>query len=73
VQCRISSENVFMFKTDLFAQVLLLLYNSSDINMFAVALNYGVFRHRVFNSTALNYLFFDIGASGTTATIVGES
>jgi len=41
--------------------------------MFAVALNYGVFRHRVFNSTALNYLFFDIGASGTTATIVGKS
>ena len=32
-----------------------------------------MFRHRVFNSTALNYLFFDIGASGTTATIVGES
>jgi len=40
--------------------------------VFAVALNYGVFRHKVFNSTALNYMFFDIGASGTTATVVGQ-
>jgi len=40
--------------------------------LFVVALNYGVFRHKVFNSTALNYMFFDIGATGTTATIVGE-
>jgi len=41
--------------------------------MVAVALNYGVFRHKVFNLTALNYMFFDIGATGTTATIVGRS
>ena len=38
----------------------------------AVALNYGVFRRKVFNTTSVNYMFFDIGASGTTATIVCE-
>jgi len=36
----------------------------------AVALNYGVFRRSVFNTTAVNYMFFDMGASSTTATIV---
>jgi len=43
------------------------------VNVCAVALNYGVFRHKVFNSTALYYMFFDIGATGTTVTVVGES
>lgn len=36
----------------------------------AVALNYGVFRRKIFNETALNYMFFDIGASATSATVV---
>lgn len=36
----------------------------------AVALNYGVFRRKIFNETAMNYMFFDIGASATSATVV---
>uniref|UniRef100_T1IXH5 Hypoxia up-regulated protein 1 n=1 Tax=Strigamia maritima TaxID=126957 RepID=T1IXH5_STRMM len=36
----------------------------------AVALNYGVFRRKDFNTTAQNIMFFDMGASTTTATIV---
>lgn len=36
----------------------------------AVALNYGVFRRKIFNETAMNYMFFDIGASSTSATVV---
>ncbi|XP_064650580.1 hypoxia up-regulated protein 1-like isoform X14 [Lineus longissimus] len=36
----------------------------------AVALNYGVFRRKEFNTTAQNMLFYDMGASSTTATIV---
>ena len=39
----------------------------------AVALNYGVFRRKAFNQTAVHYMFFDMGAGSTTATIVGES
>ncbi|XP_068234697.1 hypoxia up-regulated protein 1-like [Palaemon carinicauda] len=36
----------------------------------AVALNYGMFRRKEINSTAQNILFYDMGASSTTATIV---
>jgi hypoxia up-regulated 1 len=36
----------------------------------AVALNYGIFRQKMFDATPINYMFFDIGASGTSATIV---
>ncbi|KAK2176539.1 hypothetical protein NP493_657g01042 [Ridgeia piscesae] len=36
----------------------------------AVVLNYGVFRRKSFNSTPVHYMFFDMGASSTTATIV---
>lgn len=35
----------------------------------AVALNYGVFRRKEFNSTAQNFLFFDMGARSTVASI----
>merc|ERR1712168_1209486 len=35
----------------------------------AVALNYGVFRRKEFNSTAQNYLFFDMGSRSTVASI----
>ena len=38
----------------------------------AVAFNYGIFRRKSFNSTAVNYMFFDVGSSSTTATIVSE-
>ena len=38
----------------------------------AVALNYGVFRRKSFNATATHYMFVDMGASSTTATVVGE-
>ena len=38
----------------------------------SVVLNYGVFRRKSFNSTPVFYMFFDMGASSTTATIVGE-
>ncbi|XP_042860610.1 hypoxia up-regulated protein 1-like isoform X3 [Penaeus japonicus] len=36
----------------------------------AVALNYGMFRRKEVNATAQNILFYDMGASSTTATIV---
>jgi hypoxia up-regulated 1 len=35
-----------------------------------VALNYGVFRRAEFNGTATSVMFYDVGASSTTATIV---
>ncbi|KAK8719418.1 hypothetical protein OTU49_014050, partial [Cherax quadricarinatus] len=35
----------------------------------AVALNYGMFRRKEINATAQNILFYDMGASSTTATI----
>lgn len=35
----------------------------------AVALNYGMFRRKEINDTAQNILFYDMGASSTTATI----
>ncbi|GFO47003.1 hypoxia up-regulated protein 1 [Plakobranchus ocellatus] len=37
----------------------------------AVALNYGVFRRNNFNSTMQYYMFYDMGSTSTTATIVG--
>jgi len=37
----------------------------------AVALNYGIFRSASFNSTIKHIMFYDMGASHTTATIVG--
>ena len=36
----------------------------------AVALNHGMFRRKEINGTAQNILFFDMGASSTTASIV---
>ena len=39
-------------------------------HLWPVALNYGVFRRADFNATPVNYMFFDMGASATTATIV---
>ncbi|ELT93277.1 hypothetical protein CAPTEDRAFT_179511 [Capitella teleta] len=36
----------------------------------AVALNYGIFRRKEFNSTAMQYMFVDMGSSSTTATVV---
>ena len=36
----------------------------------AFSLNYGVFRRKDFNTTVTNILFYDMGASSTTATIV---
>ena len=36
----------------------------------AVGLNFGIFRHNVFNETPLYYLFFDVGFSDTIATVV---
>ena len=35
----------------------------------AVALNYGMFRRKEINTTAQHILFYDMGASATTATI----
>ncbi|KAJ8316173.1 hypothetical protein KUTeg_006187 [Tegillarca granosa] len=37
----------------------------------AVALNYGVFRRKNFNATTQYYMFYDMGSTSTTATIVG--
>ncbi|XP_055866156.1 hypoxia up-regulated protein 1-like isoform X2 [Biomphalaria glabrata] len=37
----------------------------------AVALNYGVFRRKNFNATMQYYMFYDMGSTSTTATIVG--
>lgn len=39
----------------------------------AVALNYGIFRSASFNATVKHIMFYDMGASHTTATIVGYS
>lgn len=36
----------------------------------AVALNYGIFQRKQFNETAQYYMFYDMGASKTTATVV---
>ncbi|XP_050307767.1 hypoxia up-regulated protein 1 [Anthonomus grandis grandis] len=36
----------------------------------AVALNYGIFRAKTFNETAQYVMFYDMGASSTTATLV---
>ena len=45
----------------------------SRINIFflSVALNYGVFRRKEFNSTAVHYMFYDVGSTKTTASVVG--
>lgn len=37
---------------------------------FSVALNYGIFRRKDFNETAQYMMFYDMGASSTTATVV---
>lgn len=37
----------------------------------AIAMNYGIFRRKDFNDTAQYVMFYDMGASKTTATIVG--
>ncbi|XP_012264301.2 hypoxia up-regulated protein 1 isoform X2 [Athalia rosae] len=37
----------------------------------AVALNYGIFRRKEINETTQYIMFFDMGASSTTATVVG--
>ncbi|XP_064595263.1 hypoxia up-regulated protein 1-like isoform X2 [Liolophura sinensis] len=37
----------------------------------AVALNYGIFRRKEFNSSMQYYIFYDMGATSTTATVVG--
>lgn len=36
----------------------------------AVALNYGIFRTKIFNETSQYIIFYDMGASSTTATLV---
>jgi len=36
----------------------------------AVALNYGIFRRKDFNETAQYIMFYDMGATSTSATIV---
>ena len=36
----------------------------------AVALNYGMFRRKEINATAQHLLFYDMGSSQTTATVV---
>ncbi len=41
-------------------------------NNAAVALNYGIFRRKAFNTTAVHYMFYDVGASSTVATVVCE-
>lgn len=38
--------------------------------MFLVALNYGIFRRKDFNETAQYLMFYDMGASSTTATVI---
>lgn len=38
----------------------------------AVALNYGIFRRKEFNSSMQYYIFYDMGATSTTATVVGK-
>ena len=43
---------------------------NDNILFFTVALNYGVFRRKEFNSTAQNYMFFDMGSTSTSAAIV---
>lgn len=35
----------------------------------AAALNYGVFRRKDFNSSGSTFMFFDMGSTGTVATI----
>ena len=35
-----------------------------------VALNYGVFRRAEFNTSAVNVMFYDVGASSAVATVV---
>ncbi|XP_046851747.1 hypoxia up-regulated protein 1-like [Xenia sp. Carnegie-2017] len=39
----------------------------------AAALNFGVFRYNSFNATERIYMFYDMGGTSTTATIVGYS
>jgi len=36
----------------------------------SVSLNYGIFRRKDFNETAQYIMFYDMGASSTTATLV---
>ena len=35
-----------------------------------MALNYGVFRRKSFNATIQHYMFFDMGATSASATVV---
>ena len=39
-------------------------------NSAAVSLNYGMFRRKEINATAEHILFYDMGSSQTTATVV---
>jgi hypoxia up-regulated 1 len=41
-----------------------------DILPVAVALNYGIFRRKDFNETAQYIMFYDMGATSTSAAIV---
>ena len=50
--------------------LLFMLYNFSALK--TVALNYGVFRRKDFNTTHKYYMFYDMGAHSTTATVVGK-
>lgn len=36
----------------------------------AVALNFGIFRRNIFTESAQYFMFFDVGYSSTTATVV---
>ena len=40
--------------------------------VFSVALNYGVFRRKQFSNQTQYFMFYDMGATSTTATVVGK-
>lgn len=56
------------------SQLMQLSHAPSDWSILSltVALNYGVFRRKEFNSTAVQYMFVDMGATSTSASVVGE-
>lgn len=44
--------------------------NYYELFVVAVSLNYGIFRRKDFNETAHYVMFYDMGASSTSATVV---
>jgi hypoxia up-regulated 1 len=60
----VSEQAIYLFIVSSLAVLLIYILH------IAVALNYGIFRRKDFNETAQYIMFYDMGATSTTATVV---